>query len=150
MTETAVALMHLAHQLHRNLDRRLQADFTHPKPPEAQIIALWHVRSRPGITVREIADELQIQPNNASALITAMVNGGLLRRKRDDQDRRIVRLYTTEESLRRIDAVHELFTGYLEDALAGLDPAQRSAVDAALPALAEVVQRLRAASPRTP
>ena len=143
MTETAVALMHLAHQLHRNLDRRLQADFSHPKPPEAQIVALWHVRERPGITVRELADELQLKPNNASALVTAMVNDGLLRREPDQKDRRVVRLHHTEESLRRIDEVQDNFSGYLDAALASLEPGQRAAVEAALPALTLIARHVR-------
>ncbi|MEU4557916.1 MarR family transcriptional regulator [Actinoplanes sp. NPDC023936] len=145
MTESddAVALMHLAHQLHRNLERRLQSDFAHPKPPEMQIIALWQVRARPGITVRELADELQLRPNNASALVTAMVAADLLRREPDERDRRVVRLHTTEEARRRIDQVQELFTGYLLGALERLAPEQRAAVRAALPSLTELSGLLR-------
>ncbi|MEU4424934.1 MarR family transcriptional regulator [Actinoplanes sp. NPDC024001] len=143
MTETAVALMHLAHQLHRSLDRRVQTDFTHPKPPEVQIVALWQIRDRPGITVRELADELQLKPNNASALVTAMVNDGLLRREPDQKDRRVVRLHTTEEAGHRVDAVQELFTGYLTAALDSLDASGRAAVEAALPALVQVARHIR-------
>ncbi|MEU8239952.1 MarR family transcriptional regulator [Actinoplanes missouriensis] len=145
MTESddAVALMHLAHQLHRNLERRLQSDFAHPKPPELQTVALWQVRARPGLTVRELADELQLRPNNASALVTAMVTAGLLRREPDERDRRVVRLHTTEEARRRIDQVQELFTGYLLSALERLAPGQRAAVRAALPGLTELSGLLR-------
>ncbi|WP_328477212.1 MarR family transcriptional regulator [Actinoplanes sp. NBC_00393] len=143
MTETAITLMHLAHQLHRSLDRRVQTDFTHPKPPEVQIVALWQIRARPGITVRELADELQLKPNNASALVTAMVNDGLLRREPDQRDRRVVRLHTTDEAGDRIDAVQGLFTGYLTAALENLDAGQRAAVEAALPALAEIARHIR-------
>ena len=140
---TAVALMHLAHQLHRSLDRRAETDFAHPKPPEVQIVALWQVRARPGLTVRELADELQLRPNNASALVTAMVNEGLLRREPDPRDRRVVRLHTTEEATGRIDAVQDLFTGYLSAAFAALDESQRAAVRAALPALVQVARHVR-------
>ena len=141
---TAVALMHLAHELHRSLDRRVQGDCTHPKPPEAQLVALWHIRARPGRTVRELADELQMRPNNASALVTAMVNAGLLRREPDPQDRRVVRLHTTDEARRRIDAVQDLSTGCLLSGLDALEPGQRDAVRAALPALGELVRQIRA------
>ncbi|MEU4690240.1 MarR family transcriptional regulator [Actinoplanes sp. NPDC023714] len=143
MTDDAVALMHLAHQLHRNLERRLQSDFAHPKPPEMQIVALWQVRERPGITVRELADELQLRPNNASALVTAMVTANLLRREPDERDRRVVRLHTTEEARERIDRVQDLFTGYLLNGLGQLTDEQQSAIRAALPALAALSASVR-------
>ncbi|MBB2944196.1 DNA-binding MarR family transcriptional regulator [Actinoplanes lutulentus] len=143
MTETAVQLMHLAHQLHRNLERRLQSDFTHPKPPELQLSALWQVRERPGITVRELADELQLRPNNASALVTAMVNDNLLRREPDERDRRVVRLHATEEARHRMDAVQGHFAGYLSAALEQLSEEQRVAVGVAMPLLAEVSRLIR-------
>ena len=140
---TAVDLMQLALQLHRGLDRRVQADFAHPKPPEAQLAALWQVRARPGITVRELAGELLLKPNNASALVTAMVAAGLLRREPDERDRRVVRLHATEEAGHRVDAVQTLFTGYLLTALDTLDAGQRAAIRAALPALGELSRRIR-------
>ncbi|BBH68149.1 MarR family transcriptional regulator [Actinoplanes sp. OR16] len=143
MTDDAVALMHLAHQLHRNLERRLQSDFAHPKPPEMQIVALWQVRERPGITVRELADELQLRPNNASALVTAMVTANLLRREPDERDRRVVRLHATEQARERMDRVQELFTGYLLNALGQLTEEQQSAVRTALPALAALSVHVR-------
>lgn len=138
-----MALMHLAHQLHRGLDRRAQADFAHPKPPEMQVVALWHVHENPGTTVRQLADALQLKPNNASALVTTMVNEGLLRRTPDERDRRVVRLHSTDEAGRRIGAVQELFTGYLLAALERLDATQREAIRAALPALTELSRHLR-------
>ncbi|WP_221322342.1 MarR family winged helix-turn-helix transcriptional regulator [Actinoplanes sp. L3-i22] len=147
MTDDAVALMHLAHQLHRSLDRRLQGDFVHPKPPEAQIVALWQVRASPGMTVRELAAELQMQPNNASALVTAMVKNGLLTREPDQQDRRVVRLHVTEEARGRIDEVQDLFSGYLDAALGDLDEDEQSAVRAAIPALTRIARHVRAGRP---
>ncbi|SDS11468.1 MarR family winged helix-turn-helix transcriptional regulator [Actinoplanes derwentensis] len=145
----AVDLMHLAHQLHRSLERRVETDFVHPKPPEVQIVALWQVRARPGLTVRELADDLQLKPNNASALVTAMVNAGLLRREADQRDRRVVRLHATEEAGRRVDAVQGLFTRYLTAALDDLDEKQRAAVQAALPALGQMARHIRDGGRRT-
>ncbi|HWS38552.1 MAG TPA: MarR family transcriptional regulator [Actinoplanes sp.] len=139
----AVDLMHLVRRLHRSLERRVETDFVHPKPPEVQLSALWQVQARPGITVRELAGELQLKPNNASALVTAMVNEGLLRREPDQRDRRVVRLHPTEEAGRRLEAVQGLFSGYLTAALDSLDAGQRAAVEAALPALDLMVRHIR-------
>ncbi|MEV6342533.1 MarR family transcriptional regulator [Actinoplanes sp. NPDC051851] len=145
MTETdpAVQLMLLAHQLHRALDRRVQGEFDHPKPPEVQLAALWFVIDHPGATVRELADELQIQPNNASALVTLMVKNGLLVREPDQRDRRVVRLHATAEARQRTGAVQGLLTGYLSAALDALDDEARTAVARALPYLTEVTRHVR-------
>ncbi|GLX99971.1 MULTISPECIES: MarR family transcriptional regulator [Actinoplanes] len=141
--QTAVDLMLLAHQLHRSLDRRAQVDFAHPKPPELHLVALWHVHENPGCTVRQLADALQLKPNNASALVTAMVNDGMLRREPDADDRRVVRLHTTPQAAGRMTQVQALFTGYVLDAMARLDARQRTAIRAALPALTELSRLLR-------
>lgn len=140
---TAVALMHLARRLHRSLERRVETDFAHPKPPEVQLAALLHVRDRPGVTVRELAEELQLKPNNASALVTAMVNEGMLRREPDQRDRRVVRLHPTEEAGRRLEVVQGLFSGYLTAAFDSLDDEQRASIEAALPAIEQVARHIR-------
>ncbi|MGK5682549.1 MarR family winged helix-turn-helix transcriptional regulator [Actinoplanes sp. URMC 104] len=131
----ATSVVDLAPQLHRALVRRADTDFEHPRPPEAQVAALGLIRRRPGITVRELATDLQLKPNNASSLITAMVTANMLRKEHDGHDRRIVRLYLTDEARLRHDAVQALFTGYASHALDALSADERTALEAALPAL---------------
>jgi DNA-binding MarR family transcriptional regulator len=143
VNDIAAAVVGLAPLLHRALERRADADFEHPRPPEMQLAALRLVRRSPGSTVRELAAELQLKPNNASALVTAMVTAGMLRREPDRLDRRIVRLHLTDEARSRHDAVQALFTGYAEDALSTLTEAERRDVAAALPVLYRLAEHIR-------
>lgn len=131
--------------LHRALERRADVDFEHAKPPEVQIAVMQAVRERPGITVRELADELQMKPNNASALVTAMVTAGMLVREQSRTDRRVMHLHLTDEARSRNQAVRALFDGYVEAGLATLSPAERQAIAAATPALTALARAIRAA-----
>ncbi|XVU29960.1 MarR family winged helix-turn-helix transcriptional regulator [Actinoplanes sp. CA-054009] len=143
MNEIAAAVVELAPALHRALERRADTDFEHPRPPEMQLSALRLVRRRPGLTVRELAGELQLKPNNASALVTAMVTNGLLVKEPDRADRRVVRLRLTDEARRRHDTVQDLFTGYVEAALATLTDGERRDLAAALPVLHRITEQIK-------
>ncbi|MGC9666146.1 MarR family winged helix-turn-helix transcriptional regulator [Planosporangium sp. 12N6] len=147
MDDAAVAagVVDVAPQLHRALERRADADFAHPKPPEVQLAVLRLLQERPGVMVREVAHELQLKPNNASALVSAMVAAGMVRKEQDQRDRRVVHLYVTDEARGRAEAVQALFTGYVAAALDALEPVQREAIRAALPALGALAREIRAA-----
>ncbi|GAA0469066.1 MarR family transcriptional regulator [Paractinoplanes deccanensis] len=143
VNDIAAAVVALAPALHRALERRADAEFEHPRPPEMQLSALRLVRRRPGTTVRELAGELQLKPNNASALVTAMVAGGLLLKEHDQADRRVVRLRLTDQARERHDAVQALFTGYVEAALTTLTDRERRDVAAALPVLSRLAEQIK-------
>lgn len=142
----AAGVIIVAPRLHRVLERRADVDFAHPKPPEVQLAALLLVRDRPGVTVRELATELLLKPNNASTLVTAMTAVGLLRKEADERDRRVVHLFLTAQAQDRTAQARRLFTGYAEQALRALPPEQQAAIAAALPALSALVREIGAAA----
>ncbi len=121
--------------LHRALDRRVDADFPHPKPAEGQIALMRLIRDREGVTVREAAEVLLVKPNNLSATVTQMVAAGLVERRRDPDDKRVTHLHLTPTAAERTHAVDELIGGYVEQALAGLSDGERGALGAAVGAL---------------
>ncbi len=141
--DVAASLVELAPQLHRALARRADTGPDRPRLPEAQVAVLGLIRRRPGLTVRELATELQLKPNNASSLVTTMVAAGLLFKEPDLLDRRVVRLHLTAEARERHDGVQALFTSYADDALEALSPDERAAIAAALPALHHLARQLR-------
>ncbi|MEU8816574.1 MarR family transcriptional regulator [Actinoplanes sp. NPDC048796] len=143
MNEIAAEVVELAPALHRALERRADTEIDFPRPPDLQLSALRLVRRHPGTTVRELAGELQLKPNNASALVTAMVTGGLLVKENDPDDRRVVRLRLTDQARQRHDAVRDLFTGYVEAALTTLTDSERRDVAAALPVLHRIVEQIK-------
>lgn len=132
--------------LQRALDRRMDRDFPHPKPPDNQLALLRLARREGGITVREAADALLMKPNNVSAMVTPLVAAGLLERVPDPADRRIAHLHTTVEARRRGDEVDELRERHVAEALVGLTDEQVEAVSLALPHLAALTQRIHSAA----
>ncbi|MER6186301.1 MarR family transcriptional regulator [Streptomyces sp. NPDC001652] len=131
--------------LHRAMDRRVSQDFPHPKPPEAQLALLWHVRAHEGVTVREVAEALMMKPNNVSALVSQLTRQGELERRQDTADKRIAHLYLTARARQRIAEVEQLMSVHLVDALQALTDGERRALGAAVGALHALTGHLRAA-----
>jgi DNA-binding MarR family transcriptional regulator len=105
-----------------------------PLPP-AQSELLRLAASRPGITVADAAQELRLAPNTVSTLVGKLTAAGLLTRSRDAQDARVALLTITEAARQRLAQWHDLRADLAGQALARLSPADRRALDAALPAL---------------
>lgn len=62
-----------------------------------QFNALLVLREHPGITMGEICEKLFLACSTATDLIDRMEKSGYLNRKRDPQDRRVIRLSITEK-----------------------------------------------------
>jgi DNA-binding MarR family transcriptional regulator len=83
-----VGLTHAQHQL-------LLAVKGHPDPA--------------GPTIRDVAAYLDVRHHSAVGLVDRVAGAGLLRRRRDDEDGRVVRLELTaagEDRIARLSAVH--------------------------------------------
>jgi DNA-binding MarR family transcriptional regulator len=128
--------------LTRSLDRYMNRDFPHPRPPETHLAVLRFVRDNDGVTVRQVADALLMQSSNASTLVSTLCATGLLRREQDTADRRVVHLHLTDEARGRVDEADTQVGRYLTHALARLDDADAAAVTRAVPALAALRRAL--------
>lgn len=129
--ELGIALADLT----RTLDRFMARDFPHPRPPDTHLAVLRLVRDHDGVTVRQVGKTLQMRSSNASALVSQLVAGGLLRRETDPDDRRVAHLHLTAEARERVDEADAQVGSYLADALATLAPADADAVLRAVPGL---------------
>jgi len=56
---------------------------------------LWH---QDGLTITELGEKLKLKTSTVTALADRMERDGLIYRERNDEDRRVVRLYLTEKS----------------------------------------------------
>jgi len=74
--------------------RDMLSDFEITNP---QFNALLVLREHPGITMGEICEKLFLACSTATDLIDRMEKSGYLNRKRDPQDRRVIRLSITEK-----------------------------------------------------
>ncbi len=116
----AVGAMHRLELLRRIKARELMADSgLHPGQPRL----LEYVRSHPGCTQKEAADELDVTPASIAASLKRLEKTGYVRRESDEKDARRNRLYLTaagewqiEENHRRFDQLDgEMFRGMTED-----------------------------------
>lgn len=98
----------------------------------AQWQILFRLRGAPGMTQRELAELLEVEPITVGRLVDRLEGRGLVERRADPADRRVWRLHLTpgaEPVLAGIDAARTAFDAA---ATRGLTAAQRAAVIRAL------------------
>jgi DNA-binding MarR family transcriptional regulator len=92
-----------------------QADTAGLTPAQHQLLlAIRGHRDRRGPTVGEVADYLLLRHHSAVGLVDRAVAAGLVKRVRDPQDRRIVRLQLTAAGSKRLETLSELHLEELE------------------------------------
>ena len=131
--ELRPALLRLA----RNLRRETEALGV----TSHQVTLLWLVRSRPGLSLRELAAEEGISAPSLSAHVDRLEAAGLLRRVRSTDDRRRVGLELTREGQSLLKRVRARRTTWLAARVALLSDDERERLDAALPALYALLER---------
>ncbi len=98
----------------------------------AQWGILKQVFFNPGLTQKELADLLEVEPITAARLVDRLQKAGLVERRADAQDRRIWRLHLLPEAtpyLDEIDRQRQEITAFIT---AGLADAEREVVMEAL------------------
>jgi DNA-binding MarR family transcriptional regulator len=65
-----------------------------------QLLTLQIIREQPGITQKEVAQFLDVRASTTSVAIRQLETLGLIDRRADRHDRRIVRLYLSERALK--------------------------------------------------
>ncbi|MFC9328523.1 MarR family winged helix-turn-helix transcriptional regulator [Kitasatospora sp. NPDC057015] len=135
-------LTRLVWTLHRVLNQTRRPPGGEPVRPPAQVELLQLVLDEPGISVRDAAAALHMQPHNVSTLVTLLVRDGLLDRAPHPEDRRTAQLRPTRAALdarRRIDSnLHLGVTG----ALAALPADALERIAAAIPDLWRLAEEL--------
>ena len=135
--ETAEELRPALLRLARNLRRETEALGV----TSHQVTLLWLVRSRPGLSLRELAAEEGISAPSLSAHVDRLEAAGLLRRVRSTDDRRRVGLELTREGQSLLKRVRARRTTWLAARVALLSADERERLDAALPALYALLER---------
>jgi DNA-binding MarR family transcriptional regulator len=97
-----------------------------------QVTLLWLIRERPGLSLRELAAEERISAPALSGHVDRLERAGLLERVRSTADRRRVGLALTGEGARFLRRVRARRTSWLSERLRDLEPAELSAIEAAL------------------
>lgn len=104
-------------------------------PSGAQLWALSQVQSSPGLTVLELTDKLSLHQSTTSNLVEKLESSGFLRRQRDDQDRRVVRLFVTRQGTKVLKQIPDPASGKLPEVLNRLSSQELTALEIALQSL---------------
>ena len=114
----------------------------------AQIELLMALQDNQPSRIGELANLLRLAPNTVSGLVQQLVDAGFVHRGPGPADRRVAVVTLTTAGDRQLldwDHAHQRRIGAALDALT---PADRTAIDAALPALSRLVDHL--GSPQYP
>jgi DNA-binding MarR family transcriptional regulator len=104
-----------------------------------QATLLWLVKRSPGLSLAELAAEEGISPPALSGHVDRLERAGLIERLRSSEDRRRVGLRLTDDGQRLLRRVRARRTTWLVEQLRALDPAELEAIEAAIPALRQLL-----------
>ena len=138
---TTRVLTEVVTRLRRTLRTSIRADYPWETLPMAQIELLMALQDQPS-RVGELAARLRLAGNTVSTLVQQLVESGFVHRGPDPADRRVAVVTLTDAGSRQLadwDRAHQQRIG---DALGELSAADRTAIRAALPALARLVDQL--------
>jgi DNA-binding MarR family transcriptional regulator len=139
-TDLAVVLHDLAWLLPRTIGN--DPDPVHVLPPSEFEIMRLLIR-RPGLSVNQTAGALRLQPANVSTALRALEARGLLERRRDPKDQRVVRLHPTDAALAHRHDQEIAWGNALAQTLAALPTVDAARLVATTPALRTLALALR-------
>ncbi len=116
----------------------------------SQLWALATIVDRPGLRVSELGQSLSIHQSTTSNLVEQMVRLGLIRRERDEEDQRVVRLSATPRGIALLARAPQPLIGLLPDALSHLDAQALEGLHASLGHLLSVMKARDESATHTP
>ena len=118
-TDLAERLRLVITRLARRLRQQGDADAS-----PTQLAVLATIERRGPLTLGELATAERVQPPTVTAAIARLENQGLVRRRTDDADRRVVRVAVTGAGRRLLTRHRSRKTAYLAQRLDSLTPAE--------------------------
>ncbi|MEO8651430.1 MAG: MarR family transcriptional regulator [Hyphomicrobiaceae bacterium] len=91
----------------------------------AQWLALTRVNRRPGVSQSELADMMEIEKAPAGRIVDRLQQKGWIERRAEPSDRRVNRIYLTEQGTRVHATIAPLADATVRDALSGLSAAEQ-------------------------
>ncbi len=114
-------------------------------------LAQWKLLLRldrtPGLTQKEVADLLEVEPISVARLVDRLEAGGLIERRADAEDRRVWRLHPSPGAVESVGKIRLQRAELADDVTAGISPEQRTAMEAALRRMKCNLSRTASAAP---
>ena len=142
LTQDSVALANRLRPVLLQLNRQLRREVHLLGVSAGQVSILAAIREKPGIGAAELATREGTSVPSICSHIDRLEAAGLVTRSREETgDRRRVGLRLTAEGERVLRAVRSRRTAWLSTRLDTLEPGDRARIDAAVDALAELVEQ---------
>jgi DNA-binding MarR family transcriptional regulator len=142
--EAGDQLVGLVQGLGRALVQATRAAGRLPALPESQIAVLRRLSHSGGRTPAQLADDLHLARPTISNLVRDLTADGLIERRPAPTDGRSVVLVPTARAEAMLNAFRQGRSEVMAHAMASLPPADRESLSAALPALARLLDQVRA------
>jgi DNA-binding MarR family transcriptional regulator len=139
---TDTALADVVARLRRAMRRAARAADPDGALSVAQLELLSCLAENPGARPSQLARLLNLAPNSVTNLVNTLQGRGLIVRSTSNGDRRAVSLRLTDSGSRAVEHWHRLNTAILRSAFADLNPAWQHLLDAALPALRQLIEAI--------
>ncbi|MDX6243758.1 MAG: hypothetical protein QOE76_1481 [Frankiales bacterium] len=138
----AAELAELSGRLRRALRAGVRRDWPYDQLSTAQLDLLRLLAEHRSLTVNGAADHLGVAANTVSGLVRQMTDDGLVSRRPDPGDRRVVRLRASPLALRRLRRWRGFRDTLLAEALGQLGAEDQAALAAAVDPLRRLVAAL--------
>lgn len=106
----------------------------------SQLWALSEIASSAGMRVNDLSERMALHQTTASNLINALVERNLVRRERDTEDQRVVRLHVTTDGKKMLLKAPGPYAGLLVDALRNLPAPDQKRLQKALAVLTAILR----------
>ncbi|HKP52661.1 MAG TPA: MarR family transcriptional regulator [Chloroflexia bacterium] len=119
------ALLAQVSQAYRSLSDAFMEQVTMHR---AQATLLCKLFVRDGMTQTEIAEQLSVQGATVTNMLQRIEEAGLVARRRDPDDNRLVRVYLTELGREKEQSINEQFARLQETIFRGISEEERAAL----------------------
>ena len=121
------------------LARRLRQQAEAPLSP-TQTAVLATIDRRGPLTLGELAEAERVQPPTITAAVGRLEHQGLVQRRREPNDRRVVRVRVTADGAELLDQARSRKSAYLEQRLASLSARERATLERAASILEGILE----------
>lgn len=120
--------------LHRQLMGKLLAgQDSHP----GQAFCLRMLEANDGVTQRDLAEAMQLSRPAVTTMLQRMQKAGLIVRRQDETDQRLMRVYLTENGRSLADQMRATFATYISTAFDSMSPKDRRELERLLGVVAD-------------
>jgi DNA-binding MarR family transcriptional regulator len=142
LAENETALADVIARLRRAMRRAARSADPDNTLSVAQLELLSCLAENPGTRPSRLARLLNLAPNSVTSLVNGLRTRGLIIRSGSDSDRRTVSLTLTDAGSRAVRNWHATNTAILRAAFKDLHPGWQHLLNAALPALRELIHAI--------